>query len=729
MKNLLYKVTTFKYFYHCLLLLLAIVGFWQVSFFIHPLKFDIIDCTYPWKYFAGECLQNHILPMWNPYQTLGYPIHADPQVGIWYPFTWLFGYFSGYTIYSLETEFMLHIYFAGLGMYLLGSTLKFSKNSSFLMAVAYMFSGVFIGNSQHYMIIVGAAWIPFIISYYILLSESSKISNALIAAFFMFMLISGGYPAFTMILFYLLAALLLFYIVPKIRKKEWKNVLILCRQNLFFFVSTLLFSAVVLESVFSVSAFITRGYKIPLSTALFCPFSPQSLISIILPYASIKDPEFFKTDPSMTNIYFGLVIFLFFIYSLFLKKTRIVRLFLWFGIISLCAAFGAYLPLRKFLWDYFPMMGMFRFPSLFRLFTIIGFIISAGFGLEYFLNSEKIKKKYFYVLIFVIASSLLAVIIYSRTRGYLSMMEFVHHNIWVAAPTTSIWQHIAFQSIVQICFLLLLFLVFRKYSDKKILINSIILISVCDLLFASWLNEPYTTYDHTSKTKTIAVHASTFQKDFPIPSSRNILLNNDTCLGSGLFWKNMSIFHKQVAWDGFTSFKLEGYDYMTDSVPGVFRSSLSNPLAYLTSKVFPEDSMKTHENHKTFFHKNIYLEKEIFSEINNKNFSSSAGDTAIITSFSPVEIKISVSSKEPQLLALQQYYYTGWTMRINEKDSPIIQFNKGLMCLQIPAGANIVVFRYYNSKVIFAFAISIISLLAFGILIFFKSGFLLKRKQ
>jgi MFS family permease len=694
---------------------LAIIGFWQVSFFIHPLKFDIIDCTYPWKYFAGECLQHHLLPMWNPYQTLGYPIHADPQVGIWYPFTWLFGYFSGYTIYSLETEFLLHIYIASLGMYLLGRTLKFSKNSSFLMAVAYMFSGLFIGNSQHYMIIVGAAWIPFIISYYIRLSESNKIIDALIAAFFMFMLISGGYPAFTMILFYLLAAFLLFYIIPKIRKKEWKSVIILCRQNLFFFVSTLLFSAVVLVSVFSVSAFITRGYKIPLSTALFCPFSPQSLISIILPYASIKDPEFFKTDPSMTNIYFGLVIFLFFIYSLFLKKTGIVRLFLWFGIISLCAAFGAYLPLRKFLWDYFPMMGMFRFPSLFRLFTIIGFIISAGFALEVFQNSEKIKKKYFNILIFAIASSLLAVIIYSRTRGYLSMMEFVHHDIWIATNTSSIWQHIAFQSTVQICFLLLLFLIFRKYSDKKIRINYIILISVCDLLFASWLNEPYTTYDHTSKTNTIAIHASTFPKDFPIPSSRNIILNNDTSLGSGLFWKNMSIFHKQVAWDGFTSFKFEGYDYMTDSVLGVFRSSLSNPLAYLTSKVFPEDSMKIHENHKTFFHKNIYLKKENFSDVSTKDFSGSKGDTAIIASFSPSAIKITVSSKAPQILALQQYFYTGWTVTINEKDSQIMQFNKGLMCVEIPKGVSTVIFKYYNSGIVYMAILSLACLLIFFI--------------
>jgi uncharacterized membrane protein YfhO len=139
--------------------------------------------------------------------------------------------------------------------------------------------------------------------------------------------------------------------------------------------------------------------------------------------------------------------------------------------------------------------------------------------------------------------------------------------------------------------------------------------------------------------------------------------------------------------------------------------------------------MKIHENHKTFFHKNIYLKKENFSEVSTKDFSGSKGDTAIITSFSPSDIKMTVSSKAPQILALQQYFYTGWTVTINEKDSPIMQFNKGLMCVKIPSGESIVEFRYYNSTVIFALAISIASLLAFGMLLFFKSSLIPKRKQ
>lgn len=680
----------------------------------------MIDCYYPWRYMVGECLQNHILPLWNPYETLGYPLHADPQSGAWYPFTWIIGYLWGYNIYSIEFEFMLHIYIAAIGMYLLGKNFGFRKNVALIMAVGYMFSGLIIGNSQHLTYVISAAWIPFILLYYLKFSETFKTIHALIAAFFMFMLLAGGYPAFSIVLAYFLFVLFIFNCINFIKKKLWKEFKYLVKQNFIFAIATTLFSTVIIISVLSVTSYITRGDKLPLDMAMFCPFSPQCLISIVLPYASIKNMEFFKTDPSMTNIYFGLILFLFLIISFFIKKPKIIKIFFWFGIFCLAAAMGNYLPIRKLLYDYIPMMGMFRFPSIFRLFTIISFVITAGFTLEVFMNSEKIKKKYLNILLVVFAFLFIGVITYSRSRGYLNMFGFVHYDIWIASARSSIWQHLAFQSLVQIGFLLLLFLLFRKITDKKKLLKYIILLSVADMFFASQLNEPYTTYDNTTKTKMLGTCTSTFPNDFPVPSTDNVVLNIDEGNGCKIFWKNINIFHKQIGWDGFTPFKFKGYDYMLDSFPSTFKSSLSNPPVFLTDKVFPIDSLRPHEKEKSFFHKNIYLEKKDFSEINNNHFSSYAGDTAFITSFSPVEIKISVSSKEAQLLVLQQNYYNGWTVKVNDSETTIRNYNKGLMCIEIPKGKSIIVFKYYYPRITYAAIISAVSLLIFAVLLIIK---------
>ena len=99
--------------YH-ILLVLAIIGYWQLSVMISPLKYDMTDQAFQWRYFIGECLRNHTLPLWNPYQHMGYPIHADPQGTAWYPVTWIIGYLAGYNISALSFDFILHIFLAGM---------------------------------------------------------------------------------------------------------------------------------------------------------------------------------------------------------------------------------------------------------------------------------------------------------------------------------------------------------------------------------------------------------------------------------------------------------------------------------------------------------------------------------------------------------------------------------------------------------------------------------------
>jgi len=126
-----------NYTHYGVLIIVLLAGYWQIGLMQHPPKYDLIDQMYPWRYYIGECLQNSALPLWNPYEILGYPIHADPQSGAWYPFVWIIGYVYGYDIYSLSWEFFVHIILAGVGMFLLGITLRFDKNIALIMAVSY----------------------------------------------------------------------------------------------------------------------------------------------------------------------------------------------------------------------------------------------------------------------------------------------------------------------------------------------------------------------------------------------------------------------------------------------------------------------------------------------------------------------------------------------------------------------------------------------------------------
>ncbi|MFA5782126.1 MAG: YfhO family protein [Bacteroidales bacterium] len=717
LKRIFENIRRFRYLPQILLLLLVILGYWQISFMKYSLKWDMIDCYYPWRYMVGECLHNGMLPWWNPYQTLGYPLHADPQSGAWYPIAWIIGGIWGYDIYSLEFEFLLHIFIAGTGMFFLGRTLNLTKGSSFLIAAAYMFSGFIVGNAQHFTYIISAAWIPYIISYYLKFTNSQKYIDALTAGFFMYLLVSGGYPAFSVILCYFLLLLFVYFSSGIIKRKDWNNLFRYVKLNSVFLLSALLFSAVVLVSVTEVTAYITRGSKLPLELALFCPLSPQCLVSFVLPFAAIKDMTFFNTDLSMTNIYFGLVLFIFFIFSVFIKKSSLVKVFFWWGIFCLSAALGAYLPVRKILYEYFPMMDFFRFPSLFRVFAIISFLIPAGFAFDNFFNFSQKKKNILLFIIFPLLLFLFVAVVYSRMQGYLTMSGFIKNDLFIFSKSSTIWQHIAFQSVAQIVFLLLIILIVLKIKDSILKKRIFIIIACADLIFASWLNEPYTTYSHIYTTKSVKEHSNTFPEGFPLPSSCNVVMNTDTGLSNGTFWKNMNIFHKEIAWDGFTPFKFKGYEYLSDSMPGLFRSMLTNPPVFLTDRIFPEDSMRMHNETNTYCHKNIYFSKGDFVKLNDYGLSENKGDTAFITSFSPVDIKIHVSCKKPQLLALLQNYYPGWTITINDKNSQILQYNKGFMSVQIPKGESVVEFRYFNTLVKCGFFVSAFSLSLFLVIL------------
>jgi hypothetical protein len=238
-----------KYKYPLGILLVAIIAFWQIVFFIHPVKYDILDFNYPWRYFIGECLQHHKLPLWNPYQLIGYPAYADFSSGAWYPFAWIIGYTTGYNIYTIGLEFVFHVFMGGLGFYTLAKTLKLNNKTAFIAGISYMLSGIFIGNAQHFTYVISACWLPFVLNYYLKMINEAEYTDSIKAALFLFLTITGGYPAFTIILFYLLLLFLVYNAYKLLIDKQFKMLQKFVTKNVLFLITTLLLSCVTLTAI------------------------------------------------------------------------------------------------------------------------------------------------------------------------------------------------------------------------------------------------------------------------------------------------------------------------------------------------------------------------------------------------------------------------------------------------------------------------------------------------
>ena len=690
-----------SYFPYVVLLIVVLISFFQVALNLQPLKFDTIDCFFPWRFYIGECLQNGQLPYWNPYQDLGYPIHADPSSGAWYPVVWLIGSTFGYSIYSISFEFLLHIYLAGVGMFLLARTLKFETKFALMAGIAYMLSGFFVGNAQHLSYIISGCWLPFIIQQYLLLIEEKKAIHALQAGLFMFLSITGGYPAVTIILTYLLLTFYLIHVISLIRSKSYKSILQFTIQNGLFLATTILCSAVMLVSVAQVSPYLSRLGNFNVEQALFSPFSPQSFISFLAPLTTIVKSTYWDADLSMRNGYFGLIVLMFFLLGIFIQKPKPLRIIFWFGIFSLTASVGNYLPVRSLLFNHVPLMNVFRFPSVFRLFFILAAILTGIYSLHQYLTKTERKNWHFHLLIAVSFATFLILLFVARSHGYLGLQTYYKNNLFNEAISSTFWQNLAVNSLFQLSLLVLLGLTFWRIKNTAKFIATVIFLLIIDLVVSVQLVAPYTVfYEHVT-----AKEAQTNVARYPhgFPKQKAITIDSAAHLpGIGQpFWQNQQIFQKQISAEGFNSFSFTSYELLESDYPSLFKSVKASHLLTLSDV---ESVQKG----------SIFV--DFGSDHLPKKYKVVSGDTAILKDYDAASFHIETKVKHTCLLTLYQKEYTGWEATINGKGTPIFKSNLNFMTVELPAGKSKVVFNYRNPLLKGAFFVSLLSI--FGALIF-----------
>jgi hypothetical protein len=690
-----------SYFPYVVLLIVVLISFFQVAFNLQPLKFDTIDCFFPWRFYIGECLQNGQLPYWNPYQDLGYPIHADPSSGAWYPVVWLIGSTFGYSIYSISFEFLLHIYLAGVGMFLLARTLKFETKFALMAGIAYMLSGFFVGNAQHLSYIISGCWLPFIIQQYLLLIEEKKAIHALQAGLFMFLSITGGYPAVTIILTYLLLTFYLIHVISLIRSKSYKSILQFTVQNGLFLATTILCSAVMLVSVAQVSPYLSRLGNFNVEQALFSPFSPQSFISFLAPLTTTVKSTYWDADLSMRNGYFGIIILLFFLIGIFIQKPKPLRIIFWFGIFSLTASVGNYLPVRSLLFNHVPLMNIFRFPSVFRLFFILAAILTGIYSLHHYLTKTERKNWHFYLLIAVSFATFLILLFAARSHGYLGLQTYYNNNLFNEAISSTFWQNLAVNSLFQLSLLVLLGLTFWKIKNTAKFIALVIFLLIVDLVVSVQLVAPYTVfYEHVTANEA-QTNVARYPHGFPIQKA--ITIDSAAHLpGIGQpFWQNQQIFQKQISAEGFNSFSFTSYELLESDYPLLFKSVKASNLLTLSD-------FESVQNGSIFV--------DFGSDHLPKKYKVVSGDTAILKDYDAASFHIEAKVKHPCLLTLYQKEYTGWEASINGKGTPIFKSNLNFMTVELPAGKSSVVFNYRNPLLKGAFFVSLLTI--FGALIF-----------
>ncbi len=603
--------------------------YWPLSLMQYSMPFDTANWFFPMRYLIGECLQNHTFPVWNPYTNLGYPIHTDPQSGALYPFVWVLGYFFGYNSYTLHLEHSLHLIFAFIGMYYLSQQIGIQKKYALFVGIIYACCGFFVGNATHLTWIISATWLPFVFLYYYRLTLHNHWKDAVGLSVFLFLLLTGGYPAFVITTSYLLLFAFIWIVVRKWRLKEFTWIKKFVFNNSLFFLLFLFQSAVFLVYFIEMTPFLNRVGGLSLSDSQVIPFSIRSFISFVLPFVAGGNNDFFQTDLTMANAYFGLIGLSIFLYAFFNLPDKKEKTLFIFGFIFLLTAIGDAFYFRGFLYHYVPLMDTFRYPSLFRIFTLIAFILLFGFSLQKFLKQHSVQKNAQQLRWFIAAMILMigACCIYTFVKKpFPSTNSFAVADLLKFVQQSSLSDRFLIQAPIQFLVLVVFYFILRKASSKHFY-RLLFSLALFDIFVATQLNMLVTVVCDEPISQ-VEKKLALLPKGFPIPKKHPFKVNQ---IGNGELYPiyfNTNIFRKEISKNGYNNFKLKTFSAF-EKHPS-FKEILDQPILYLT------------------------------------NSSDSKNKVPIqMTAFKPNYLKANVSLKNPAEIVYLQTNYPGWKVYLN----------------------------------------------------------------
>lgn len=670
--------------------------------FVYELKWDNTNQFFPFRYFIDTIISEGAFPLWNPYINLGYPIYGDPQGGVWYPFTWLNSLLGGYSFRSFNFEVWLHYVFAGIGMYRVGQALRTNNAVAFCMGLTYMFCGFFVGTSQVYPWIIGAAWFPFIVADLIRINREFSWFLIMRMALFISLTVLGAYPAFLIVLFYIF---LLFFIRKLLQSR--KEIALVKRWLLgacgMLLVILLLCSGYLISLVETFS-FISRAEALDYSDYFYyTSFTFQAAISLLYPFATTVESVWFNSDMSMLNGYVGAMTIPFIIYSVVKIKDRRIWWLLAGIVIFFLASTGAQTPIRFWLYQFLPGFDMFRHPSILRVFFMFGLIILFGKGLQHFIEQGALTKniRIYYLVLFI--GVLIGLVISWRifdTAQLMPLLKFYWDNQFPSLFPIS--GHVFVQSMI-LSILLGTFVIFLFLRNNVRFIWVFAPLLFIDLFLATQLNIPTTVMDPT-ELKVADELLAQMPESLTGQSLDEHLINIDdthaviTIPGT---WRNKSMFTKRTAFGGYNPYQLRDCTELERSV--LWQASIDVPLLFLSNALSQPDRIDTNA-------RVLNVQQAVFDrykKVGADPIKSKIRSFQIGTNSFSVEYH----SEEDQFMALVQNHMPNWKVFVDGNESELIQYNGTLMAVQAPKGEHQIEFKYSAPWIVRLFALNTMGLL------------------
>ena len=375
---------------------------------------------------------------------------------------------------------------------------------------------------------------------------------------------------------------------------------------------------------------------------------------------------------------------------------------------------GDALPVRQFCYHYLPMMNLFRHPANMRLFTTIGIIVLAAFGMDRFFHSLKEKKKqllniYTAIFLLVIAGLML---IFSSSGNLPGKLIVIKDSFSGAANKRvfikQVYDSLNFaDAIILEGFLQMLFLLVFMYLIKKRQAAAIVFLIILNALLTAQFSIPNTFVSKVSPAKINALIKES-PEGYPIPNLNNSIAKNSLKedstkreFGCAAFYRKELVQVSEELNPSFTNSLKE-----FDENKGISSTVLQYPVCYFadTIALYKDSLVKFSFNKKVLF----VLKNEDSLLHKNQNIGESE---ITIKQFSPLGISLETNTNKAMPIVLFQNYNSNWKLLIDGKATEIKKGNISFMFADVEQGKHLLEWKYKPGYIFYSIIISIITFL------------------
>jgi hypothetical protein len=359
---------------------------------------DLMLFNYPLKSWYQEALVAGEWPFWTNLVGNGYPVFAEGQVGVFYPFHLLFFRFLPLLL-AYNINMFLHFLFAGLFTYLFArQSLRLGRWSSLLSGLVYALNGFAIVHLTQINIVMLNVYLP--LNFWLIhrLVQKAKLFDAFALALALAFQFHAGHAEMFYYNLLLAGVFFLTLILFGKVKADLKKVMAL------FVLAGVLFSGMALVQAWptlELTQYSSRAEGVSYEVASSTLWPLKTLALFVNPRAyDIYRPELPTQMMQLSTAiifalygYLGILpLILAFLAVFRLFRKPYVLIFIVLTGIAFLWGIGKTTQFFSLFWETIPGMKFFRYPVKILFFIEFTLAVLAGFGLDHFLKFFQEKK-------------------------------------------------------------------------------------------------------------------------------------------------------------------------------------------------------------------------------------------------------------------------------------------------------------------------------------------------